>query len=196
MKAGSTSRTAAVTRSKVEPALPTSSRPSSPRRVGRATNVHELLAALDAGWGDFAEGDCSGVRRAGHCGFQADGSLINNSEKGGFRFLCISTLSKGLVSLNEGHAPARQEQTGRQMSDRIGRFSPDAFGERHRHHLGELVTDRPGPSLEGFAPLDRLYVALAPGGESDERALLCSEPMSQPAQRLEGSDAAIPLPQS
>jgi hypothetical protein len=29
--------------------------------------------------------------------------------------------------------------------------------------LRELVTYRPGPSLEGFAALDRLYEALAPG---------------------------------
>jgi hypothetical protein len=56
----------------------------------------------------MAEGACSNVRRACHCGFYADGSLFNNSEKGGFRFLFISTLSKGSMSLDKGNGPRRQ----------------------------------------------------------------------------------------
>jgi len=54
-----------------------------------------------------AGGDCSGVRRACHCGFYADGPLINNSEKGGVGFLCISSLSKGPMSPDEGNGPRR-----------------------------------------------------------------------------------------
>ena len=126
-----------------------------------------------------AEGDCSRVRRVRHGSFQADGSLINHSEKGGIRFLCISTLSKSLVSLDKGHGPRRQQQTGCRMRGRIGRLSPYAFGERHRYDLRELVTYRPSPSLESFAALDRLYEALAPSSKSDEGALFCNQSMSE-----------------
>jgi hypothetical protein len=72
--------------------------------------------------------DRSGVSCACHCGFQADGSLINNGEKSGSRFLCISFLPKGLVGLDKGDSPRRQEQTSGEIGGGIGKFSSYAFG--------------------------------------------------------------------
>ena len=42
--------------------------------------------------------DCSGVRGAGHCSCQADGSRVNNSGKGDGGFLIMPTLQKGSLS--------------------------------------------------------------------------------------------------
>ncbi len=70
----------------------------------------------------------SGVRGACHRSPGADGTPIDQSEEGGLRFLRVLPLSKGPVSLDEGHGPRRQEQTGRQMGVRIGRVSPNGLG--------------------------------------------------------------------
>ena len=99
------------------------------------------------------------------------------------------------MSLDEGHGPRRKEQTGRQMGVGIDRFSPYAFGQRHRYDLRELVTYRPGPSHEGFAVLNRLNETLTPSRKFDERALFHNQPMSEQTQRLDRGDAGIALPQ-
>ncbi len=78
--------------------------------------------------GRWAQGDCSGVRRARHRGFQADGPFINDREKGGICCVCIALLSKGPMGLDEGNGPGRQKQIGRELGVGILRVSPDAFG--------------------------------------------------------------------
>ena len=102
-------------------------RPLRSSRVRTDRPRRLCIGALNAQC-EQAEGARLRVRRACHCGLQADSSRINKGEKSGFRFLWISTLSKDPVSLDEGHCPRRQEQTGREMGDGIGRFLPYAFG--------------------------------------------------------------------
>ncbi len=59
-------------------------------RPGSAAGGFEVI---DMAWKSTqrqqAEGNWSGVRRASHRGFQADASLIDGREKGGFRFLTV-----------------------------------------------------------------------------------------------------------
>lgn len=62
--------------------------------------------------------------------------------------------------------------------------------------MRKLVTYRPGPCLEGFTALDRLYEALAPSREADERTLFGGKLMSEQAQRLDRGDVGITLLQS
>jgi len=85
------------------------------------------------------------------------------------------------MTLDEGHGPYRQEQARCELGVRIGRFSPYAFRERYGYNLREFIAYRPGPCLEGFTALDRLYKGLAPGGKFEERALFLCEPMRKQA---------------
>jgi len=55
---------------------------------------------------------------------QAEAYPIDKGEKRGLCFLCISTLSKGLLSLDEGHGPRREEQASRKMGVGISWVSP------------------------------------------------------------------------
>jgi hypothetical protein len=138
----------------------------------------------------------SGVRRTRHRGLHADASPVDDGEKDGFRFRCISPLSKGPVSLDEGYGPRRQEETGGQMGVGIGGVSPCAFRQSRRYGVREFVTDRPGAGLEGFAGLDGLDEALALGGKTEVGAAFRDQPMREQTVGLDRGDAGIAMAQS
>ncbi len=148
-----------------------------------------LVKGMNMGVADLG----TGVGCAGHCGFQADGSLVNKSQKHRFRSRGILGPSKNSVRLHEGNAPCRDEKCRQQLRVRIVGAAADGLGQRRSQELSEFIAYGARPRPERLACLERLHEALASTGKPDVGPPFFKRSMRELAQSFNGRHARIAL---